>query len=410
VPVFDNLGLAEPSTITAVVATVTITRGSTVENQEILVLGDPETSNALARVLNATPASTTWAVAVREVAPSTQMSISSVAGTVTVDGTVSVTGYVAPSTVITVSTGSVRVHQSSAADLNVTVAGYVAPSTIVAVSSLGGVVTVSPTAGSTWAVRALQSSAADLQVTATQGGTWNIGTVTTVTGVSSVAGVVTVTPSAGSTFTVRAMQSSAADLNVTVAGYSTLVAVSSVGGAVIVRSSAADFNATVTPAAGSTWATRPLQSSAADLQMTATPAAGSTWNVRALQSSAADLQVTATIATPWDSTFISGNKGTSGDTIIFSSAASTRFAITGYHFTMASTTPTLVRLVSSQAGGSTTEMARWLFQAPSSAAVGANLAVGMPGYLYRGAIGAAIILNTDSTATVHYTVTAYKTS
>jgi hypothetical protein len=67
-------------------------------------------------------------------------------------------------------------------------------------------------------------------------------------------------------------------------------------GPVICRSSAADFAATVSPAAGSTWNTRPLQSSAADLQMTATPAAGSTWNVRPLQPSAADLQATVTPA------------------------------------------------------------------------------------------------------------------
>ena len=60
-----------------------------------------------------------------------------------------------------------------------------------------------------------------------------------------------------------------------------------------VQSTASDLLATVTPVAGSTWATRPLQSSAADLQMTATPAAGSTWNVRPLQSSQADLRMTA---------------------------------------------------------------------------------------------------------------------
>lgn len=53
------------------------------------------------------------------------------------DLNVTVAGYVAPSTVVTVSTGSVRVHQSTAADLNVTVAGY---STTVNVSSLAGTV------------------------------------------------------------------------------------------------------------------------------------------------------------------------------------------------------------------------------------------------------------------------------
>lgn len=68
----------------------------------------------------------------------------------------------------------------------------------------------------------------------------------------------------------------------------------------VYQSSAAELQATVTPAAGSTWAVRPLQSSAADLQATVTPVAGSTWNVRPLQSSAADLQVTATQGGTWN--------------------------------------------------------------------------------------------------------------
>lgn len=284
---FDNIGLQEPSTISAVVATVVMARGSTNEQQEIQCLGDPETSNAIARVLNSAPSSTDWGLAVREVAPITTLRVTQ---STAADLNVTVAGYVAPSTTVAVSTGSVRVHQSTAADLNVTVAGYVAPSTTVAVSSLGG--------------------------------------------------------------------------------------------AVIVRSSAADFAATVTPAAGSTWSVRPLQ------------------------SSAADLQVTATIATGWDSTFASGAKASSGDTTIFSSAASTRFAVTSYAFTIDSTTPTLVRLLS----GSTLEMARWQFRAPSSIAVGANLSVSMPAYLYRTVAGAALVLNTDSTATLHYAIGAYRMS
>lgn len=55
---FGNIGLQEPSTITARVATVTISRGSTAEQQEILVLGDVTDSNAVGRVLGSAPAST----------------------------------------------------------------------------------------------------------------------------------------------------------------------------------------------------------------------------------------------------------------------------------------------------------------------------------------------------------------
>ena len=50
---FTNIGLAEPSTVTNRLAAVTVTRGSTSEQQEILTIGDPESSAGLARVLNA---------------------------------------------------------------------------------------------------------------------------------------------------------------------------------------------------------------------------------------------------------------------------------------------------------------------------------------------------------------------
>lgn len=90
-----------------------------------------------------------------------------------------VAGAAGGSTVVTVSTGSVRVHQSTAADLNVTVAGY---STTVNVSSLGGAVIVRSSAANAL-VSVYQSTAADLNVTAL---------------VSSVAGFVDVTPGAPS--------------------------------------------------------------------------------------------------------------------------------------------------------------------------------------------------------------------
>ena len=62
---FSNVGLAEPSTVTKVVGSVTIARGSTSEFQEILVLGDPQTSNAMTRVVAAAPVSTEFGAVVR---------------------------------------------------------------------------------------------------------------------------------------------------------------------------------------------------------------------------------------------------------------------------------------------------------------------------------------------------------
>ena len=64
-PVFGTIGLAEPSTITNRVGAVTLTRGTTSEQQEILCLGDPDSTNALAAVTAAAPASTRWGLNVR---------------------------------------------------------------------------------------------------------------------------------------------------------------------------------------------------------------------------------------------------------------------------------------------------------------------------------------------------------
>lgn len=322
-----NLGLQEPSTITARVATVTIARGSTTEHQEILVVGDPTSSNGLARVLGSTPASTEFGLAVRVVEqPSTTVNVSSLAGAVVVrssaasalftayqssaadlnvtvagysttvnvssvagkvqvvnssaaDFNVTVAGYVAPSTVMTVSTGSVRVHQSSAADLNVTVAGY---STTVNVSSVSGVVVVNPLNSSNssvyMSVRLTDGTAfLPLGTDYTDGSTYSsltapglafnnssnntfrtVGLTTpfpvqvtdssnagvkpgdsanNAIRVNVVAGSAASTIVTVSTGSVRVHQSSAADLNVTVAGYSTTANVSSVAGIVAVRPS-----------------------------------------------------------------------------------------------------------------------------------------------------------------------------
>lgn len=62
---YANIGLAEPSTITKVVASVVVPRGSTNEHQEILVIGDPDSSLGVARVVAVAPPSTSMALAVR---------------------------------------------------------------------------------------------------------------------------------------------------------------------------------------------------------------------------------------------------------------------------------------------------------------------------------------------------------
>jgi hypothetical protein len=92
-----EINLQEPSTVTARLDSITLDHNSTIVHREVMVLGSPETTNALTAVLNAAPASTAWGAVVRPI-------------------------------------GTVTVAQSTAADLNVTVAGYVAPSTTVTVN------------------------------------------------------------------------------------------------------------------------------------------------------------------------------------------------------------------------------------------------------------------------------------
>lgn len=66
-PSHNNIGLSQPaaSTITKVVASVTLDRGSTTEHQEILTIGGAESSLEVARVMASAPASTDYGVVVR---------------------------------------------------------------------------------------------------------------------------------------------------------------------------------------------------------------------------------------------------------------------------------------------------------------------------------------------------------
>ena len=154
-----DIGLAEPSTLTARLAAVTITRNSTVQSQEILVIGDPDstTALALAKVTASPPPSTTMGLAVRiasgpssaadllmrAILPSTAAdNLMTVYQSSAADLNVTVAGY---STVTTISTGSVRVHQSTATDL------------LARVSQGPGISTL----GDRWLVNVANSSAAD---------------------------------------------------------------------------------------------------------------------------------------------------------------------------------------------------------------------------------------------------------
>lgn len=176
---------------------VTVRQSTYTDFNTLSRIADRDQSTQVAAVLNATPASSVWALAVRETAPSTgPFAVSSIAGPVTVRSSAA--------------NALVSVYQSTAADLNVTVAGYVAPSTTVQVSSLGGVVAVAPaSSGATgfFAVRLSDGSTfvTDSTLRAIRVTSADVGGSTQVA-VSSLAGNVTVSPlSSGATgfFAVR---------------------------------------------------------------------------------------------------------------------------------------------------------------------------------------------------------------
>jgi len=226
---FNNLGLQEPSTVTARVATVTIQRGSTLEHQEILVLGDPTSSNAVAAVTNAVPSTSVYGLAVRQV-------------------------------------DAVQAAQSGAWTMRATLSSTSADNPVNAAQA------------GAWTVRAtLSSTSADNPVTATQGGTWNIGTVTTV---SSLAGIVAMRPSDTNWASSAGFHFNSSGELLTVAAASaasTTVNVSSLAGNVrVVNSSAADL--LVSAVQNGSWTVRAnLSSTGADNPVSAAQAG--TWTV-----------------------------------------------------------------------------------------------------------------------------------
>lgn len=405
---FSNIGLAEPSTITNRVAAVTIARGSTNEQQEILVLGDAESSLALARVLNVAPVSTDWGVVTRPIGLSTIVAVSSLAGNVRVvnssaldllasvaqngawtvgvnnqSTTVNVSSLAGKVTVEAFSTvwvtqtrlhdgASVALVGSTAAPaagdnaLAVRQVGYVAPSTTVQVSSLAGKVTVDQNS-TVWNVQArlfdglsvalVGSTAApatgDNALVVRQVGF--VAPSTTVQ-VSSLAGKVTVDQFSS----VWAVQ---------LANYSTIAAVSSLAGRVTV-----DAFSTV-------WVT---QARLHDGQSNAIESA-----VTLPSSGARGLVIRPALGGL--TTYSASTTGQSSATTILTSNAGSKGYIYAY-----SVISTLGGPVNWSVYAGATRLWGGVLAAVSSAVSGANLAVAPPGYLFAGSTGAALTFNVDT--------------
>lgn len=353
-PTFSNIAGQEPSTVTFRLATIAITRGTTTEQSEIQVLGDPNTSNALAAVLNATPASTAWGLVTRPVFSSTGAdnpvsvsnwsSVVSVANTVTIQGnsTVVVSGAVSiqgNSTVTFIAGLLSTAPPVGSTGLVVQQAGYVAPSTTITVSNFSTTVSV-----------ANQSTIVSVANTVTIQGN---STVTFPATLLSSA-----TPAANST-----------GLVVQQAGYVAPSTTISVANTVTIQG-----NSTVVVSGAVTIGTN-LQSSVAP------SSASSGLMVRPI--------IDAILTTASTDAF-----GTSTSFAINTSVAGVRAYITAY--TILSTVAG-----SQQVGFYTSNTLLWpmVFAAPSSAVSGANLAVSAPAYLFRGGAAEAVSLRVPSTIT-----------
>lgn len=374
-------------------ATVTQIRSSQTTHQELISLADAESSLGIARVLDAAPASTEFGLVTRPVGYSTTVNVSSIAGVVNVQQNstvwqVQISGTVAvqhDSTIaaFAASLVSSAVLAGNSSALNVrnvwssTHADQPVYARVFNSTAADLQATVTPVAGSTWSVRPLQSSQADLRVTV--------------------------------------YQSTAADLNVTVAGYSTLVAVSTAS--VTLSAIAAAYVSTAVLAGNSSalnvrpvWSStntdqpvsaRVFQSTIADLK--ATVAQNSTvWAVQAAVFDGAGNALESSTSAPSTgarglivrpvingiATYAASTAGQSSVTTILSSAAANKAFVFAY-----SITSTLAGPIQWGFYAGATLLWTGVLAATSSAVSGANLAVSPPGFLFKGSTGGALTFN-----------------
>jgi hypothetical protein len=427
--VYGSISGQEPSTVTFKVRTVTVPQNSSNMQQELLTLADPESSLGVARVVAAAPDSTHYGVVVRQVgytAPSTTVQVSSLGGVVSV---------------LPAAGASVRVEQSTAADLQATVTPA---STVWAVQAAQ--------AGN-WTVRAnVSSTAADNPVSAAQSGSWTVSVsgYSTTANVSSLAGrvaiagfhatdgITNVTDSTNTAIRVNVVAGSAAGSTITTVSQ----LLDSSGGSVTAADSANNairVNVVAGAAAGSTIVTvstgsvRVHQSTAADLQATVAQASTvwavqlSNYSTTAQVSSVGGVVSVAQNSTVWVTqarlldgasnalesstsapssgarglvirpvlggldTFSNSTTGQSSATTILSSAATSR----GYIYAI-SVISTLGGPVAWGIYAGATRKWGGVLAAVSSAVSGAVIAVSPPAYLCAGSTGEPLTFNCES--------------
>lgn len=340
---YSNIGVEESSTETAAVASVVIDRGSTTEHQEIVSIGDPNTSNAQAAVLAANPASTAWGVVVRPL-PS------------------SITGSVSQAS----TTWAVQLSQYS---------------TTAQVSSVGGIV-VARLQGST----GLAIEASTAAPTSSQAGLFvrQIGYSTTAQ-ISSVGGQVSVAQAS----TVWAVQ---------VGGYVAPSTTVSIANQVRVSNSTIGELLASVQQNSTAWVTQPTIASTQGVSVRTST--GGPLTTSANPASTADGVVVRQAITGLLSTGVSTANATSSLTALVSSAAATRVKVFAY-----SVTSTLVAPGTLAFGSSGNRIWQFTLGSGSSGVTGANLAVTPPAYLFETEAAAALnFLTTASGPLFHVSV------
>lgn len=393
-PTFSEINGAEPSTVTFKLASVTQNWNSTVRHQEIVTIGGTESTLAQAAVLDTAPASTAWALAVRDVVPNSttitvRQSTAADLNAAVIQGSTNWSVQVSTGAV-SVSTGSIRVHQSTAADLQATISQG---STIFSVQVSTGAISVSTgsvtvhqgstlfsvqvstgaVSVSTGSVRVHQSTYTDFN---------NLARLADRDQSTQVAAVLGTTPASTSyAVTVRLPAPITDSTNNALRVFQ----VASSGGAsstevTIRQSTVGDLRAAV------------YQSTAADLQATVTIGGNlQSTALPAVGSSA--LVVRAVLPTRLSTSILVLMQNANGSTVLVSSAANVRHRV--YAFGVYST----VTAMSSCAFLSSGAKERWglILGSGSSGITGANLAVAPPGSLFETDVHEALNFTASST-------------
>lgn len=214
--------------------------------------------------------------------------------------------------------------------------------------------------------------------------------------VSSIAGPVTVRSSAAN-FLATIYQSTAADLNVTVAGYSTTVAVSSIAGPVTVRSSAANALVSV------------YQSTASELQATVRVNTSSGGGVEGSTTAPAvgvtGLHVRQVFPTMQSTTIVITSTHSTAIYALISSVAAVKHKVYAYFVSSTHTVPSTLIFCSSNSGSG---FDHWHvgFGSGSSGMTGANLALTPPGYIFAGIAANALNVKIEGGSSATSTVIA----